>query len=368
VTTLERPTVDQRILATLSEDAGRIPVVVGPCGAGRTSLLHRLHVDLGPLDSQYVNVERTATTPERFLGALTADSPFVESRQAAGVLTPRKAFDAILAFFAGARRADHAPVTFLLDEVLEFRTFENFPGLRRAMPELLAVVASSPNRFVLTSRYTARMERALAGSSPQFVVVPMPALSCDDLKRMLAGALAATPTADPGRVESESIVDLIASLSAGRPAYARAIVDAMTARVHIDGAADPVAALAAQMESDSALYSMCAFSYELRLHRARGYGALKAILEILAEQEPLTLTEIAVRLGRTPGSTKDYLSWLEDVDLISVRQKRYGYRDPLMRVWARLHCRSTPPTTEAIGREIQRYAGLCAAAPVAGRG
>ena len=58
------------------------------------------------------------------------------------------------------------------------------------------------------------------------------------------------------------------------------------------------------------------FGYELRLHRARGYGALKAILEILSEQEPLTLTEISKRLGRTPGSTKDYLSWLEDVDLV----------------------------------------------------
>ena len=41
-----------------------------------------------------------------------------------------------------------------------------------------------------------------------------------------------------------------------------------------------------------------------------------AALEVLAQEEPLTLTEIAQRLRRTPGSTKDYLSWLEDVDLI----------------------------------------------------
>ena len=84
--------------------------------------------------------------------------------------------------------------------------------------------------------------------------------------------------------------------------------------------------------------------YELRLHRARGYGALKAILDILAEQEPLTLTEIAMRLRRTPGSTKDYLSWLEDVDLVSARQKRYTIADPLLRLWVRLHCRPVPPS------------------------
>jgi hypothetical protein len=369
VTTIERPTIDQRIKATLTQDIGRIPVVVGPCGAGRTSLLHRLHADLGPLESQYVNVERTATTPERFLATLIAASPFIETRPTSAGLTPRGAFDAVLAFFAGAHRADQGPVTFLLDEVLEFRTFESFPGLRRALQELLAVVASSPNRFVLTSRYVARMERALASSSPQFLVVEMPALSGDELMRMLAGALAATPAADPASAGKDSIVGLVASLSGGRPAYARAIVDAMTARVNIDGAADPVAALAAQMEPDTPLYSMCAFSYELRLHRARGYGALKAILEILSEEEPLTLTEIALRLGRTPGSTKDYLSWLEDVDLISAQQKRYRFCDPLMRMWARLHCRSTPPTRETIGREVQRYAGLCAdPAVVAERG
>ena len=101
----------------------------------------------------------------------------------------------------------------------------------------------------------------------------------------------------------------------------------------------------------------CRFCYELRLHRARGYGALKAILEILAEEEePLTLTEIAHRLQRTPGSTKDYLSWLEDVDLVTSRQKRYSFADPLLRLWVRLHCRPAPPTDDEIAREVHRYA------------
>jgi hypothetical protein len=89
--------------------------------------------------------------------------------------------------------------------------------------------------------------------------------------------------------------------------------------------------------------------------RARGYGALKAILDVLAEHQPLTLTEIAVRLSRTPGSTKDYLSWLEDVDLITSRQKRYSFSDPVLRVWVRLHCRATPPSDEDIAREVHGY-------------
>ena len=121
------------------------------------------------------------------------------------------------------------------------------------------------------------------------------------------------------------------------------------------GGADPVSALAALLAPGGQLAQSCRFCYELRLHRARGYGALKAILEVLAQEEPLTLTEIAQRLYRTPGSTKDYLSWLEDVDLIVSRQKRYSFADPMLRLWVRLHCRPVPPGDEDIARELHAY-------------
>ena len=67
-------------------------------------------------------------------------------------------------------------------------------------------------------------------------------------------------------------------------------------------------------------------------------------------------TEISQRLHRTPGSTKDYLSWLEDVDLVTSRQKRYSFTDPLLRLWVRLHCRPVTPSADEIAREVQRYA------------
>ena len=119
---------------------------------------------------------------------------------------------------------------------------------------------------------------------------------------------------------------------------------------------DPISALTALLTGEGALAAGARYRYELRLHKARGYGALKAILEILAEEEPLTLTEVAQRLHRTPGSTKDYLSWLEDVDLIVSRQKRYSFADPLMRLWVRLHCRPVPPSVDEVAREVQAYA------------
>jgi hypothetical protein len=147
---------------------------------------------------------------------------------------------------------------------------------------------------------------------------------------------------------------MVHALSGGRPAYARMIADAATTMGR-HGATDPISALAALLAPGGTLSAACRFSYELRLHRARGYGALKAILDVLAHEEPLTLTEIASRLRRTPGSTKDYLSWLEDVDLVVSRQKRYSYVDPVLRLWVRLTCRPAPPSEEDIAREVHAY-------------
>ena len=117
-----------------------------------------------------------------------------------------------------------------------------------------------------------------------------------------------------------------------------------------------MAALAALFAPDSRLTARCRESYEFRLHRARGYGALKAILGILADDEPQNLTEIAQRLLRTPGSTKDYLSWLEDVDLIAMQGKRYTYVDPLLRLYVRLYARPVPPTDAQVVHEVRAYA------------
>ena len=155
--------------------------------------------------------------------------------------------------------------------------------------------------------------------------------------------------------DAEFVARTVQALADGRPSYVRAIADELHARGRDRRPGDAISALAALLAPDGRLASECHFSYELRLHRARGYGALKAILEIVADEEGLTLTEISQRLQRTPGSTKDYLSWLEDVDLVAARQKRYHLLDPVLRVWVRLYCRASAPTEEDIAREIHRY-------------
>jgi hypothetical protein len=347
-----RSTLTRRVVAALDASPSRIPVLLGGCGSGRTTLLHQLRDRIGRSATQYVDVERSATTPERFLRAVTATSPFPASDAAAA--GPRAAFDATLGFFCRARAGGSEPATFLLDEFLELRTFESFPGLRRVLHDLIDGLSAGANRFVLTSRYTARALRLLRDRSARFEVIHMPPLTAEDTLDVI-GLASGGLQPPPSGQDADYVARTVHTLTDGRPVYVRAIAEEL-ASMRDHGGSDAISALAALLAPDGRLSKQCGFCYELRLHRARGYGALKAILEILAEEEGLTLTEISQRLQRTPGSTKDYLSWLEDVDLVTARHKRYSFTDPLLRVWVRLHCRPIAPTEDDLAREIHRYA------------
>ena len=342
---------ERRVHGALEAAPSRIPVVLGGCGTGRTWLLQRLRERIGRGAAQYIDVERCATTPERFLQAVTSSSPFAPPGAGNVPASAREAFDMLLAFFDTARAPGGEPCTFLLDEVLELRTFESFPGLRHVLRDLMTSLSASPNRFVMTTRYVARAHRLLRDATSRFEVMHLPQLSVADATDLLAPTF--NGYEQMATDDRDYLGRTVQLLSDGRAAYVRAIGETV---VHMGRGSDPISALTALLSVDGALDHWCQFCYELRLHRARGYGALKAILDILADEEPLTLTEISLRLHRTPGSTKDYLSWLEDVDLVTSRNKKYSFTDPLLRLWVRLHCRAVPPAEEDVAREVQRYA------------
>jgi hypothetical protein len=152
--------LERRVIAAIEAVPPRIPVLLGGCGTGRTTALHGISDRIGRGDCQYIDVERSASTPERFLHAINASSPFQPASSGERARSARDAFDQVLSYFARAR-ANGRPATFLLDEVLELRTFESFPGLRHVLRELLQALADSGNRFVLSSRYVARAHRLL---------------------------------------------------------------------------------------------------------------------------------------------------------------------------------------------------------------
>lgn len=328
---VERPSLEQRVHASL--DAERIPVLLGGCGMGRSALLHR--VAAARDGARFVDLAAVATTPERAYRAVTDELPPPGA-------SARGAFDALMDRLAprGAAGRLH-----LFDEFQELRTFENFPGLRDVQSDFIARLAESPAPAVLTSRFTARAHRLLRDAPARFEVIHLPALEPAEVE--------ALARVRDGRPEwARRVAGSVLALSAGRPAYAAALVDALAGAASIE----TETALADLLAPDGRITALCRFSYEFRLHRARGYGALKAILGVLADEEPLTLTDIAHRLSRTPGSTKDYLSWLEDVDVLTVTRKRYAFEDPLVRLFVRLYTRPEPPSSTRIADEVRAYA------------
>ena len=134
-----------------------VTVVVGGCG----SRPHRAAAAASSATSAAARRSTStssacATTPERFYDAVRrrlavqpADRP--TRRPARATPSTRS-----LAFFmTRARPAAASPATFLLDEFLELRTFESFPGLRRVLQRAGRRHRRQPNPFVLTSRYAA---------------------------------------------------------------------------------------------------------------------------------------------------------------------------------------------------------------------
>ena len=192
---------------------------------------------IGATACQYVDVERIATTPERFLQALREASPFPRIRTVpcgtrrrdarASASTPRSPSS------TRARAPGDAPATFLLDEFLELRTFESFPGLRTVLRDLDRALASSGNRFVLTTRYIARAHRLLRDAPAQFEIIHVAPLSAAEIRATLpAGADGDAPR---HRLEDEDdrardeLARLVQALSDGRPAYARMIAETAAA-------------------------------------------------------------------------------------------------------------------------------------------
>jgi hypothetical protein len=129
----------------------------------------------------------------------------------------------------------------------------------------------------------------------------------------------------------------------------------------IDSGEDLSDALVRELGPAGRIESECRATLGELLHRARGYGACKSVLFTLATEQNLTLSEIARRTKRTAGSTRDYLRWLEEVELVTVREKRFSFVDPILRLWLRVYGRGTAPSPEELRQEVDSYLSLSTA-------
>ena len=104
------PGLDARLVV----GAGRERRRASRCCSGRAApagrrALQRLRDGLPAGSCQYIDVERVMSSPEQFLGRVTADSPLHWKAPAHAPAGPREAYEHALAYFAGATSAGRRP-------------------------------------------------------------------------------------------------------------------------------------------------------------------------------------------------------------------------------------------------------------------
>lgn len=82
------------------------------------------------------------------------------------------------------------------------------------------------------------------------------------------------------------------------------------------------------------IHAYCTYLYNISLQRAKGYGVLRAILDLIAtNDDPMTQSDLARQLKMTQGAVRTNLKELEHIGLLHQRNRRYFYTDSILRYW-----------------------------------
>lgn len=130
----------------------------------------------------------------------------------------------------------------------------------------------------------------------------------------------------------------ICGYSGGNPFYITAIAQRTGGLIKEEGFAEEDAVDHAFLEEVLAdwgrIFDFCYYLMEVSLERARGSGNLKALLQIMAEEDQgMTATEIARLAHKTPQATRNYLLELCRFDILEREGDKFYFRDLLFKYW-----------------------------------
>lgn len=252
---------------------------------------------------------------------------------------PDRGFLLHLAFDFAEELAQKVDLRFLmmLDEFQTIHTLANFPGAKDVVAVFRAhLERQSSCGYVVAGSAISVMERMLAHTSPlfaQFERFTLAPLNKEDTGDLVTKLLPMEDVEDMPAVIAE-----VQRLTGGYPFYVEALCGRLRRWYFLrDVSLTPgiveEAFVWEVLSPEGRIYDFCRYIYDVSIQRARGYGALIAILQLLAEEEGLTISEVARRQKVTPATAQDYLRWLREVDLIVERDGEHYYRDPVLRVW-----------------------------------
>lgn len=223
----------------------------------------------------------------------------------------------------------------VFDEFQELRALTNFPDSRNVIALFRAEIQTQAAvLYVLAGSAVSLLTDLLSDpSSPlfaQFTRIPLGPFTREE-----TGRLVRKQTLDQA---GPDLWPVIHDLTGGHPFYITALcrrllnlADVMNRPMDVGTVKQ--AFVAETLAPFGRIYDFCRYVYDLSLQKATGYGSLKATLQLLATEEGLTASQVARRLRVTAASASDYLRWLREVDLVVERERRYYFRDPVLRFW-----------------------------------
>ncbi len=253
-------------------------------------------------------------------------------------------------------------VIMVMDEFQELRYLQNLPDTHNllAIFRSFTQIQGSVAYFLAGSAVSVMHQLIADPASPlfvQFAQIPLAGFQRDATALLLQKILPDLPNQPQG----DAVVDEVHFLTQGHPHYTTILGE----RLRMQPAERPLdrevvrrAFVTETLSSTGRIYEFCRYIYDLSLQKARGYTALKSVLDILATEDGLSTAEIARKMRVSHAAASEYLRWLTEVDLlVSVTEgggqkprKHYFYRDPVLRYWVAMVTRGieVPPSAPPV--------------------
>lgn len=237
-------------------------------------------------------------------------------------------FSDLLSRFAGKR------VMVFLDEFQEINNLTNFDQTKNILKLLRAAKDRSENVvYCISGSIISEMEHVTRDSqSPlfnQFTHIPIKAYTREETSELSSKFIE--------DIDNRSL-GLLHLYSAGNPFYLVHILRKLM--LFIDKGEELSEGLVKRsfisetLSPSGMIHSYCNYLYSISLQRAKGYGVLKALLDIIAtSEEAMTQSELARILKMSQGAVRVNLKELQNVGLLFEKERKYHYIDSVLRYW-----------------------------------
>ncbi len=258
--------------------------------------------------------------------------PARRSPRRATAATPpsaRGAFDALLAFLMTAGTTGGQPATFLLDEVLELRTFESFPGLRNGAARAGARACPQPQPL--------RAQHALRRPGPALGRRRAASGSKSSRSPRSTSPRSATRSGAEHGSNADEVAHAVHALVGGQPGYVRALLgpdggDARQWGHRSDQRPRRLRWARRRARRALPLQLRAAPAPRARLRRAQGdpRGARR---RGAADAHDRSRSASSARRARPRTICPGCRTWISSTCV----RKRYRFADPLLRLWVRIN-------------------------------